>query len=797
MARRTASSDTAAQAGGGRNLWHAPLFLAGLGMALWVGLARPTLGNPTVRRLDHELHALRTRLLDNPRSDAADFARRAALAVQVAEQSAPDRVAEAHFLLGVALLRLADGAADDQAAVHRRDARANLEEAQRLGVAEDDRPRLRFRLLQAGYPGSPPKQLAESLVALEVPDPDLGEYYDLLSRAYLDQTPPDLAAALDAVSKMRNLVADDLLAQAQLRSGELKLRLHRPPEEARKDLEKVGAQAPPALRAQAQLLLARSYEDEGKWSPAARSWEQVLASPDARPARPLGLYHLGFCCARTGEAARAAAAWQECANTAAGEEGSAAALGLADLALAAGDDAGALACFNRAVHSVSRPEDWKNSLIDLEAARARFRQAADRLRQANKFEWMVKLAEPYQRLAPQAAPLLAAEAAARWAQVRREQASRLADASRKQEEEQAARDLARQAAVTYYRAAGGGDAAAQEDALWMAAECFRDAGDLAQFEEKLRRCLEITAQKERRGRGWLLLAEALAGQRGREADLAQAYLNCIQEDAAPYACRARYQLALRLMAGNHQDDAEAALEQNLKLLRLQDPRDSEAQEKTLLALGRLDFQRRKYREAAARLEEVLGRAEQSGPGMPPSPETTEARFQLAHAYAQLGGEEAKAAEDSLPAGPAGDRAREFHEHEAHAWYFKAAQEFHGLRAALERPEAHGPLTPQDEMLLPFSEADCLFNGGRYDDALKLYGPLANKHAGTVDGINALGGMVRCYSARLGAPQPGDAEEMQKCIALIRQGLKTVVLKEGDRQAWELWLAGADKVAPAP
>src|SRR5262249_40532076 len=161
-----------------------------------------------------------------PRSDAAEFARRAALAVQTAEQSAPDRAAEAHFLLGVALLRLADSAADDQAAVHRRDARANLEEAQRQGVADADRPRLRFRLLQAAYPGSPPKKLSESLAALEVPDPDLGEYYDLLSRAYLDQTPPDLAAALDAVTKMRNLgaVGPDRLAQAQLRSGDLKLR---------------------------------------------------------------------------------------------------------------------------------------------------------------------------------------------------------------------------------------------------------------------------------------------------------------------------------------------------------------------------------------------------------------------------------------------------------------------------------------------------------------------------------------------------------------------------------------------
>jgi hypothetical protein len=802
MARHTASSassDSArapAPVAPRRGLWQAPLFVLGLGAALFVGLARPTLGNPAGRRLDRELHAVRQLLGEG---DFDDAARRAALALDRAEQTAPDRAAEAHFLLGLSLLRLAERAGPEHAAHHWRDARANLQEAERLGVADADRPSLQFRLIQAeAHTGADPARVAERLAAVEPHEADRADYYALLSQAYLDQSPPDLNAALDAVTKLRQSDAnDEVLAQARLRSGELKLKLHRP-EEARKDLEKLGPQTPPDLRIHALVLLARSYQDQKPplWEKAARAWEEALR-PGAGPLpnRAAVLYQLGLCYASPAlkDPGRAADAWGKCADLSSGEEGAAAALGLAELALARDDPESAEAAvkwLTRAVRDVAGPDGWKNKLVDLKSARTRFEQAAQRLRQQARFESAAALAEPYQKLAPEAAPLLAAEVKAAWGRARREEAAKQSDAARKEEAEQAARALFLQSATAYYRAAGSAADEAGDDALWLAAACYRDAGELAEYEKVLRRFLDDSrdrARKPRRkGEGWFLLGEALRGQPARQTDADQAYLNCIASDEAPFVCRARFQLALAMMAANRQDDAESALDQNLKRLR-QDP-DPETQEKTLLALGRLCFQRGNFRTASTRLEELLGRPQADGAGQPAAnPEAVRARFLLAESYRQLAAEEAKAAED--PGSAINEATRKRHEDEQRRLSFKAAQEYRDLRAELERPEAKGQLTPQEELQLPFLEADGWFYAGKYSEAVPLYEQLAKGRAGSLDGIAALGGLVRCHAARRD-PKFNDDEKMQQRIADIREALKSQ--DEAVRAPWEDWLNNAAK-----
>src|SRR5438067_1346343 len=85
------------------------------------------------------------------------------------------------------------------------------------------------------------------------PADDGADAYDLLCRAYMQLTPPDYQKALDANTKLREqpVLPDDLLAKAQLRSGELKLKLGHT-EEARKDLELIGPTAPGAVAGRAR-----------------------------------------------------------------------------------------------------------------------------------------------------------------------------------------------------------------------------------------------------------------------------------------------------------------------------------------------------------------------------------------------------------------------------------------------------------------------------------------------------------------------------------------------------------------
>src|SRR5262249_50369246 len=152
------------------------------------------------------------------------------------------------------------------------------------------------------------------------------------------------------------------------------------------------------------------------------------------------------------------------------------------------------------------------------------------------------------------------------------------------------------------------------------------------------------------------------------------------------------------------------LEQNLKLLRF-DRGDVETQEKTLFALGKLFFQRRNYRMAATRLEEVLGRV-QSGA------EALRARLLLGASYRQLASQEKQ--DELRDAEPSNPETRKFYQAEHRRWLQKAAMEYREVRLALEQPEGRGLLTPREEARVPFLEAECWFDHGgenhRYEEA---------------------------------------------------------------------------------
>ena len=130
------------------------------------------------------------------------------------------------------------------------------------------------------------------------------------------------------------------------------------------------------------------------------------------------------------------------------------------------------------------------------------------------------------------------------------------------------------------------------------------------------------------GEGWYRLGEA-----HRQAlDLpaaAAAYREAIKYPT-PFGYRARYQLAELAWKRGDVDDAEAALVQNLRLLRFD--RDDEAQEKSLFALGQLYFKRSNYKEAAQHLEEGAGT-------FPQQSRVDQGPFRPGHLVSAVGGPE--------------------------------------------------------------------------------------------------------------------------------------------------------------
>ena len=94
------------------------------------------------------------------------------------------------------------------------------------------------------------------------------------------------------------------------------------------------------------------------------------------------------------------------------------------------------------------------------------------------------------------------------------------------------------------------------------------------------------------------------------------------------------------------------------------------------------------------------------------------------------------------------------------------------------------LTEQEEVQALFNVAECRFNLGEYDVALRLYDGLVERFKGRAEQLNALGGSVRCYAAQ------GKADKLQKSLQEIRVVLKD--MDEETRHRWEDWLKLASR-----
>jgi tetratricopeptide (TPR) repeat protein len=738
-----APPDTAAPRPHARRLWQAPAFVLGLAALVGAWCARPYLSNHKYICGAHELAAARADL----DGGHADPAATADLLHGLLDRGAvpPERAAEAHFLYGTALIRLAERTSPALALDHWKNAREQLETAEQLGVPAADQDKLAYRLAKAGfYTDADPAAVAERLAAAIQSADGEAEGWHLLTQAYLRLTPPNLQAALDANERLRKMpslkISDEMLAAARLTGGELLLRLQRP-EDARDVLEKVRSEAPAEILARARVLRARSYEDEQKWDWAANLWKAARVEAPALILDAAHIrYHIGLCYRQLDQPLNAAPAWEESLRDGSGDEPAAAAAGLAELHVQEGKDGKALERMELALRGVHKPDEWDNKLLDRGKLCELCERCCQTARQANKFELALKLAELYERVAPPGRALvMSGDLCTDWAKARQE-AARKVSPEGAGAEEQAVRRLFVRAAEAYESAVKKTpDAPEVGDRLWLATRRYLDAGEQERAKALLKRLFELAPRPDDRlGEGWFLLGESYR-QEARAADRNEklraaddAYRTCLQYQT-PFLYRARYQLALFALERHQEDDAVDALKQNLDQIP---GRDDEVKERSRLTLVHICYGRGDYDTVRLRLEEVLDR-------LPANKEGTLARYELADSYRELA--DRKAAELNEGSAYRGQTTRGYQAEERDKLWTRAIEEFEKLVTVIENPQTVNYLDETQTRNVYYYAALTAFQMGQYKKSLDAYERMKERYRHNMDYWTAVAGVVSSYS----------------------------------------------------
>lgn len=771
-------------------LWQVPVFFVGVVAVITACLTRGLVAPDPVRQLHHDLAEAR-RLLDPQALDPE-------AALQHAQQAVDNlmydqgQAAEAFFLLGSAHLRVADRPDQPSADEHYREAQRLLQEALRRGLSGEDANRLHYRLAKVSFHlRDNPDQVVEQLKSnLDFAD-DRAEALTLLYQSYLRKTPPDNKEALRINKKLREEVpqiGEDVLGPAKLAGAKLLLQLNQR-EEARKTLEKINDQAPPATLAEKNMLLAGLYQEEHKWAEASALWRAVLEEKRVPLNEPGGvLYNLGVCYRQLDQYGPAAEAWSDCLERSRGEEAQAAALALAELRLHEANPEKGVGMLEKAVAKVRKGDDWKNSLLDLNNVRDLFEQAITIYRDAHRFDLAVRTAELYERVAsPPKAQVRRAELNTAWAHVVQERAHTSKEEAARKKEEATADELLRQAAQAHAEAAKLLDAKDQRDEhLWHSAVRSFQGHDYPRAAEKLKDIVEqVKDNVERLSEGLFLLGETCRNLNDMQA-AETAYKACV-ERGARFTYRARYQLALIDIEAGKIDLAVNELQQNILIEHPYS--DPEAQEKSRLALCSLLYQSaasrpQNYRHVVQYLELHLDR-------FAVTPEAVRARYQLADSYRQIASN--NQINHSVRSSEKISPDVEIHHREVnrHSWT-RAAEEFAKLEEIIQDSALASMLSLKQQVEIPFFTAECYFNLGEYEKALRQYERLADKWGKRQHALRAMGETIKCFAAMK------DYKQIQQHAESIRGMLaSTEGLTDTDRQRWIEWLKIVTATPPSP
>ena len=750
-------------------LWQVPLFVVGVAALAGVWFARPWLHGGECIRVTRDLASAR-QILGRVDGDAG-YALELSQRVLDAPDLPPEKVGEATFLAGSAYVRLAEKADGVQAAASWAKAREWLEQAQRADLGDEDRHQLVFRLGKVGfYTGDDNGRVIRNLEeAIGFVD-NRAEGYRLIQNAYLRQKPPDLTKAMEANRNLRNSEAS--LAEqteAKLAGGEILLRMGKPAE-ARDSLKHIPDSAPPAILVKARLLMARSHQEEKQWADAVRLYVLVLNETSVPLPEPAVIhYNRGVCYRQLGQVIEAVKAWRMCLKEAFGPEVQAAALSLADLQITEPSPEPAVEMLALAVSRVDSPTAWANPHIDLARARDICERAVQTLRGAAQYEMTAKAIEHYGRIGlPRRVTILRAETKAEWGK------ALLEPAKGKPTDEQTtlAKRLLTQSAEAFGKLAdeSGVTPADRSMYLWACAQSAIPAQDDTLARLRLEAFVRLDLDATKMGKAWYQLGELYRRANNKE-QAGIAYRKCQQYDDIHATCQANYQMAMAHVEANNPDEAEIVLVMNLKMLRFDS--DPEALRQTLFTLGDLLYQRKHYVRLVRWLEDALGKFQDK------APEVFLARFQLADSYRQIGLQKTPGYTSDDGGSP---ESKEFFLTQRKIWQQKAADEFAALEMLLDTPEGKDVLTPRLRKEIPFIAAQCLYDVGNWKEALTIYEKLAERHAGKVEAMLALGGAVGCHTW---LKQP---DHVKARLLQMQQMLPE--LPSDARPAWEKWLEQA-------
>jgi len=708
-------------------LWQVPVFLAGIVALAAVAAASALAPSEGEDPVDHELAVVR-RALAKPGLPSEHIVALAESAVSHAGRD-PERVGEAHFLLGAIYLRRAERKSPDKGRDERDKAAIHLELAELRGVPEADRARLTYLRGKVIYLSGGDIQRAIELLSQSLPGgtDNPTEGYGILVEAQLQKPVPDLDAALDANLKQLEVCDDEtILNQARLLRGELLLKKELRVE-AIKALEAIGPKSPAKVRFKARYLQAKAAMEEGMWGRAIPWWNELLAHADVVAGGQARIfYNLGVCCINFEPPAHekeAVAAWRE-AQRFGGEEAQAAAIRLAELRLHSGADAAAaLDYFKDALDKVGTGGDYKNSLLDLSKTRALLEDACRIFDKQRDHEHFLQAAELYKKVAT---PGAAEEKIGQAAEARGRELLQQA------EEPGAdrggwivkAQDALQKAALAYEQAAETRPPAGRLDALWRCIECYRLAEKPEQAIAVLKKFVEMPAQPERKAQAWFTLAQM---QRLLKlADARASYQQCVAFNVDAFTSRALLQLADIFVEAHELADAEAVL------LQVKNPpsgpiADRAAHELALLKLANLYFQERKFDKAAMECKELMKQ-------YPAHPSLLSVREQLAECYLNL----AVQAQDNAKGLDVPLTLKQHHQQEwlqnleaARDTYQELADD---LDAKADSPgtKAGGKaLSPAEDTLLRralFKAADCYFElPNWFEEAFKRYTKLFERY----------------------------------------------------------------------
>jgi Tfp pilus assembly protein PilF len=764
------------------HLWQAPTFLLGLLACLGVAAARPLWYVGPGRALDQTLTRAR-HLLDLPRPDLDEVQTLANRALTELPPDSP-RVGEAHFLLGSAALRRAEQT--PAAAVEFwQKALAGLEQAETLGVPETDRRKLAYRLgkVYAALEADPRRIVDHLVEALPDGADDPFEGYGLLAKAYLRLTPPERGKALEATQQQLALPSADeaVLAGPRLLCGKLLLEMKQV-EEASRVLARIGPGAPADVQAQSLSLRARILTDDGAWAEAALLWEELRNDRQASAEPGRVLYNLGLCYRNMDQKGKAMRVWEEAVRLG-GEEGQAAALQLAELRLSGDNVATAYEAFEAGLNGVAAPRDYHNSLFPLDKACRLFEEGCRGYRQMGRYEASQRLARLYEKLAPDGgAQELAGLAGEAWARSLLEEAQHAPTlgGGLRQEAEEAFKKFQEAGKAFETAAALSNNPTDRAEWFWRSAENYRQGADAVSAVRVLDSYVRLPVSAERQGEAWFALGEAHRAQR-HDVLAEESYKRCIQYPG-PFAFRARCQLAATASAQGREDDAEAMLNQNLELLTSSVTPDPEAHEKTLTALASLLFERRNYRDAFVRLQEAIQR-------YPENPNALKLRTQFAECCRFLADQYGL----QISRNHSGTEAELGHYRKQQLRFLDmAATNYLKLADDLAARQAERPLAPDEERALrtaAFGVADCRFEEGQFDDALRQYEILTGRYRNQVDGLIALRNVWRCYGVKLqGEKARATLERIRAALREMPPGAFDAEPEVRTRRWWDEWLS---------